>query len=193
MSEQNGNRPPPNGGPGKSLSSAPVSTADAGAGAGTGIRKIISGVKSVLSLGRRKTDESAAPTGDVNTTLAHQRTDLALDRNYMAADRTLMAWIRTALAMISFGFTIGKLGQVMQSVEVPGFFGNTRMMSVEGIAYFLTILGTLSLLGAAFQYWNRVRELRAMGLRRQVSISFIVSLLLSAVGGFALSSLILAL
>lgn len=53
--------------------------------------------------------------------------------------------------------------------------------------------GTMALLMAAFQHWTRMRELRVMGLRRQISLEFIVSLVLAAVGGFALSSLIMAL
>ena len=117
-----------------------------------------------------------------------------MDRSYLAADRTLMAWIRTALSMISFGFTIGKLGQVIESVELKGvLFGHVALMSVQSIAFFLTILGTLSLLVAAFQHRTRMSQLRSMGMRMSVSLSFIVSLVLVVVGGFALSSLILAL
>ena len=51
-------------------------------------------------------------------------------------------------------------------------------MSVEAIAYFLVILGTVALLGAALQHWRRVREFRAMGLHNEFSITFIVALLL---------------
>jgi putative membrane protein len=47
--------------------------------------------------------------------LAQERTDWALDRTIMAADRTLMAWVRTALSMISFGFTIYKFLQTMNT------------------------------------------------------------------------------
>lgn len=133
-----------------------------------------------------KTDKSGAKPGDVATSLA-------MDRNYLAAERTLMAWIRTALSMISFGFTIGKLGQVISSVEVKGFLGHTGMMSVESIAYFLVILGTVALLMATIQHRVRMHELYVMGLRRQVSTSFVVAVLLIVVGGFALSSLVMAL
>jgi putative membrane protein len=133
-----------------------------------------------------KPDKSGAKPGDVAT-------NLAMDRNYMAAERTLMAWIRTALSMISFGFTIGKLGQVMRSVEVKGLLVHTRMVSVESIAYFLVVLGTVALLLAAIQHRVRMHELYKMGLRRQVSTSFVVASLLIVVGGFALTSLVMAL
>ena len=167
-------------------------TAVGGAEKKTGIMNFISGITSSLGIGRGKTDDSGASPGDVATTLAHQRTDLAMERNYLAADRTLMAWIRTSLSMISFGFTIGKFGQVMESVEVKGFF-HTKMVSVESIAYFLVIIGTVALLMASVQHRVRMRQLYVMGLRRQFSLSFYIALVLIAVGGFALSSLIMAL
>lgn len=182
----------PKEGQGHSPSPTTVSAVGAGTVGNTGVRRILAGIKSALGLGLGKKDESDAQAGDVSTNLAHQRTDLAMNRNYLAADRTLMAWIRTALSMISFGFTIGKLGQVMESVEVASAF-HTRTVSVTSIAYFLTILGTVSLLGAAFQHWIRMRQLQAMGCNVRVSLSFIVALVLAVVGGFALSSLIMAL
>lgn len=192
MNEEN-SHPTPKDDPGKSSSPAPSSTAGGGAGGKTGVMKIVSGIRSAFRFGQGETDGADAQTGDVATRLAHQRTDLAIDRSYLAADRTLMAWIRTALSMISFGFTIGKLGQVMGSVEVKGALGHTRMMSVESIAYFLVVLGTGALLMAAIQHRIRMRELYGMGLRRQISLSFWVALVLIAVGGFALSSLVMAL
>jgi putative membrane protein len=130
---------------------------------------------------------------DAGTQLAHQRTDMAMDRNYLAGERTLMAWIRTSLSMISFGFTIGKLGKVLENIQLKGPLGNIRTVSIEGLAYFLVILGTAALLAAAIQHWRRVRELRAMGLAYRFSIAFIVALLLAALGGFALSSLVMQL
>jgi len=133
-----------------------------------------------------KPDKSGAKPGDVAT-------NLAMDRNYMAAERTLMAWIRTALSMISFGFTIGKLGQVISSVEVKSLvLGHTRMIGVESIAYFLVILGTVALLMATIQHRVRMHQLYEMGLRRQVSTSFVVASLLIVVGGFAMTSLVMA-
>lgn len=122
-------------------------------------------------------------TADTNTFLALQRTSLAVEN-------TLLGWIRTALSMISFGFTIGKVGEALS--EVKGLF-RLRTFSVKGLADFLVILGTLTLLVAAFQHWNRTRELRVMGLPRKPSLSFVVALLLAVLGGFALTALVLAL
>jgi putative membrane protein len=120
-------------------------------------------------------------------------TQLAMDRTFLASERTLMAWIRTTLSMISFGFTIGKLGKVLEEVEYKGLLGNIRTVSTQTLAFALVILGTAALLGAALQHWRRVRDLRAMGLPGKFSITFIVALLLAAVGGFALTSMVMAL
>ncbi|HVO99161.1 MAG TPA: hypothetical protein VMT15_13890 [Bryobacteraceae bacterium] len=43
------------------------------------------------------------------------------------------------------------------------------------------------------QHWRRVRSLNAMGLDQHFSIAFVVALLLAAVGGFALSALVMSL
>ncbi|WP_410961755.1 DUF202 domain-containing protein, partial [Salmonella sp. SAL4457] len=67
----------------------------------------------------------------------------------MAAERTLMAWVRTSLAMISFGFTLGKLGDALDSAEVNLLFG--RATDIIGVAYYLVIIGTLALVLAAIQ------------------------------------------
>ena len=137
--------------------------------------------------------EELPKKADVGTQLAHERTDLAAERTYLADERTLMGWIRTSLSMISFGFTIGKVGQVLHEVEFKGLLGRTRTVGIKDLAYALVVLGTLALLGATFQHWRRVRQLRSMGLGFHFSITFIVALLLAAVGGFALTSLVLAL
>ena len=178
----------------QTTSPAPAAQAVSGAGRRTRIMKAVSRIRSALGFGLgTAAKKPAAQTGDISTDLAHQRTDLAMERNYLAAERTLMGWIRTAISMITFGFTIGKLGQVMDSVQVKGALGITKTMSVESIAYFLVILGTVALLAAAFQHWQRVHELYDMGLPRKLSITFYVAIVLASVGGFALSSLIMAL
>ena len=193
MNQDNGIQTPEKGS-GKPSSPAPTPTAGSRKGGGTRIMKLIVGLATALRFGQGKKEEHGAQTDDVGTRLAHQRTSLAMERNYMALNRTLMAWIRTSLSMISFGFTIGKLGQVMEDVQIKGIMGvMRRTVSVEAIAYFLVILGTVALIGAAIQYRNRVRELLAMGMSRQFSIAFIIAILLAAVGAFALSSLVLAL
>ena len=140
-----------------------------------------------------KPEDQERSGADVSTQLAQERTDLAVDRSYLASDRTLMAWIRTSLSMISFGFTIGKLANVLADVRFTGPLGRIRTVSIEGLAYALLLIGTVALLAAALQHHRRVEALYAMGLQRQFSISFVVALFLTAVGGFALASLVMSL
>jgi len=130
---------------------------------------------------------SVAPTA---TDLAGERTDLAVKRSYMAAERTLMAWIRTTLSMISFGFTLAKLGQAMHDVEVKKLLGGLRIVGVRRIGYFLVVLGTVALFGATLQYWKELRELRKIGLTRRLSISLIVAAVLILLGAGAFTSLV---
>jgi|GEM_PF-484680 len=192
MNEETGNKMPEEG---SSKSSSPASAAgeDSGAGGGAGKMNILARLASELGFGKGKTQDSGGGTTDVSTKLAHERTDLSIVRSYLAVERTLMAWIRTSLSMISFGFTIGKLGQILNDFEIKGPLGRIRTVSIEELAYVLVILGTAALIGAAFQHRMRVRELYAMGLRRQFSITFIVAVVLVVLGAFTFAALILAL
>jgi putative membrane protein len=122
------------------------------------------------------------------TQLAVTRTDLALERTAMAAERTLMAWIRTALSMISFGFTLGKLGEVLASAKVTLAFG--RESDVKHVAYFLVILGTASLAMAIVQNRMEMRGLVSQGMKRKPSLAFYVAILLSLLGIFAFTDLV---
>ena len=113
-------------------------------------------------------------------------TDLAARRTAMAAERTLMAWIRTSLAMISFGFTIGKLGDALSSSEVRLFGHDT---DVIGVAYFLVIVGTLALILAALQYRHDMRLVRTR-TRGRPNVTFVVAILLSLLGLFVFADLV---
>jgi putative membrane protein len=99
-----------------------------------------------------------------------------------------MAWIRTALSMISFGFTIGKLGEVLASAKVTMAFG--RESDVKHVAYFLVVLGTSSLIMAIVQNRIEVAGLVRMGLKRRPNLAFFVAVLLSFLGLFAFTDLV---
>jgi len=166
------------------------SNASAPAAGEGGVRRILAGFAAALGIGASRIRKPGADTTDTSTLLAHERTSLAMDRTYWAAERTLMGWIRTALSMISFGFTIGKLGQTLKDIQVKGL-GGMHMIGIDSIAYFLVILGTGALMAAAVQYSRRVHELCEQGLRRQPSIAFWVALVLSLMGLVAFSTLAL--
>jgi putative membrane protein len=113
--------------------------------------------------------------------------DLALTRTIMAADRTLMAWIRTSLAMISFGFTLGKIGDALSSSEVH-LFGRTT--GIASVAYCLVSIGTVALVLAAVQYRIEVARLVPQGVKRRPSVAFVIAVLLSLLGIFVFTDLV---
>ena len=118
--------------------------------------------------------------------------DLALDRTYLAAERTLMGWIRTAISMISFGFTIGKLSQIIDDVHLKGLL-HIRTFSVTGVAQSLVVLGTGGLALACAQHWSRIKTLRGMGFPRPISVTLVIGVLLALLGAFAFVALAMAL
>ena len=70
-------------------------------------------------------------------------------------------------------------------------FGRTA--GIEGVAYFLVILGTVSLVVATVQNRVEVFELIRMGLNRKVSLAFYIAVLLSILGAFAFTSMVIKL
>jgi len=113
--------------------------------------------------------------------------DLATRRTAMAAERTLMAWIRTALAMISFGFTIGKLGDALSSARI-NLLGRTT--DIAGLAYFLVVIGTIALILATVEYRISMANLVPPGVKRRPSVAFVIAILLSLLGVFAFADLV---
>ena len=112
--------------------------------------------------------------------LAVERTGLAAERTLMAADRSLMAWIRTALSMISFGFTIYKL---LQGFEEAGTH-LPHASSPRTMGMFLTGMGTLAMVLGTIEYWYRLQDLRKQNSFAIWRPSFVMALLMSAIGLF---------
>ena len=116
-------------------------------------------------------------------------TQLAMERTHLSYERTLMAWIRTSLSMITFGFTLGKLAQMLQSVQTKGVPTVLVPASIKDLAYLLVVLGTVALLGASYQHWWRSRLLNRLGFPSHFDLTFTMGLCLSAIGFFAIASL----
>jgi len=90
------------------------------------------------------------------------------------------------MAMISFGFTIGRLGDALSSAKIHLFGRDT---DIVGVAFFLVIVGTFALILAAIQYQRDMRLVRlpASGLP---PVTFIVAILLSGLGLFVFADLV---
>jgi len=114
------------------------------------------------------------------TAMAEDRTELAVQRTVMAADRSLMAWVRTGLSMISFGFTIYRLLQAFQD----GGEILPRANTPRNLGLFLTGLGTCALLAGTVEYFQTLKDLRALYARRILRPAFVMALLMTLAGLF---------
>ena len=126
--------------------------------------------------------------GDRSRQLSHTGNELALERTLMAAERTLMAWVRTSIALISFGFTLGKLGDVLKSAKVT--LWRDRTTDVIGVGYYLVVLGTVALVLATVQNRLEVSALARQGLARRPSLAFVIAILVSLLGLFVFTDLV---
>jgi len=106
----------------------------------------------------------------------------------MAAERTLMAWVRTSIALISFGFTLGKLGDVLKSAKVT--LWRDRTTDVIGVGYYLVVLGTVALVLATVQNRLEVSALARQGLARRPSLAFVIAILVGLLGLFVFTDLV---
>ncbi|MGF6572428.1 putative membrane protein [Paraburkholderia fungorum] len=138
------------------------------------------------------TDAAAVVKPDEGTLQTRARTSLAVERTFLAVERTLMAWLRTSLSMISFGFTLAKFFEYLvheNGAPIVGRFGGTWSPRMVGTA--MVVIGTVALLAAVVQHARRVSALRREGLVPQWNLAFWIAIAVSALGTFALVSIVL--
>ncbi len=92
------------------------------------------------------------------TQLADDRTSLAVTRTVMANDRTLMAWVRTSMSLISFGFTIYKFFQYLQTDRPAP--GAEPLMTPRGVGLVMIGLGVGGMILATLEYQKQAASLR---------------------------------
>ncbi len=117
---------------------------------------------------------------DRGTILAEERTELAVERSVMAAERTLMAWIRTALSMIGFGFTIYKFFQYKAEDIAAGVV--RRPNAPRNLGLSLIAVGTLALMGAAWQHRGFLRQIGPSRKKETISVSLLVAMAVILIG-----------
>jgi len=105
-------------------------------------------------------------------------TRLALDRTRVAYDRTMLAWIRTATSLITFGFGVYKLFQILPAGTEP----RSHIIGAHEFGLLLVVIGLLSLLVATFEYRHNMRTLGADYAKSARSLSVIVAGLVALLG-----------
>jgi putative membrane protein len=160
---------------------------------GTGLSRWLRSVAEALGLSAAGDAAPPPPAEapDRGTLLAEQRTRLAVRRSFLAAERTLMAWMRTSLSMISFGFTLVKVLEALETERgvSAGLFGHQWSPTTLGLM--LISIGTGALVVAVIQHRRTVVELRQHGLVPGWSLALVVSTLVAVLGVFAFGSLVL--
>jgi putative membrane protein len=163
-----------------------VAETTGGDGGGRGFRRLLEALG--LTSGRAPAPE---PATDRSTQLSEHRTSLSLTRTFMAAERTLMAWMRTSLSMISFGFTLVKVLEALETERgaTTGWFGRSWSPTTLGVT--LISIGTGALVVAVIQHRQILVDLGRQGLVRGWSLALTVSTFVAVLGVFAFGSLVL--
>jgi len=119
--------------------------------------------------------------------------ELARQRNRNALDRTLMAWIRTCLSLISFGFGLDKIIEVLyRSLEAPTAHAG---WGVRLVAMAFVLTGIVAMLAATVQYrrdLQRLRQERFVYAPDQRSLAWFTAIAIAVIGVVALAMLGLA-
>jgi putative membrane protein len=127
-----------------------------------------------------------AATVDFGEKVAPESLDLAtrcsLKRTQLSAERTLMSWIRTSFSMISFGFTIGKFLQYLESQPGADF----HVGQGNAIPTLLILLGLVSLFVGIWEFRHMLTELKAtVGVAHRVAPVGIIAVLVGLLGVLA--------
>ena len=114
-------------------------------------------------------------------------TRLAYERTFLAHERTQLAWLRTALALISFGFTIAKVFEMLR--DKPGDVGVAApLMAPRTVGSLMISIGLAALVLASVQHQYALRRLRAACPDLPRSLAWITASLIALFGLAALAS-----
>ncbi len=117
---------------------------------------------------------------------AQMRTKMAARRTMMEADRTLMAWVRIGLSMISFGFTIFKILEGLQTSGVPAAAGFTP----RTIGLYLTGIGTASIIMGTAEFVTRFREARQVADISLLRPSLVIAVFIALTGAILFAAIV---
>jgi putative membrane protein len=114
-------------------------------------------------------------------------TTLALERTRIAYERTMMAWIRTATSLITFGFSVYKFFEI-ETKTSPTV---AMLLGPRGFGLTLIGIGLLSLVLGTVEHARDLRALRRLYSGMPRSMSKFVSIVVGALGLFALIAVLM--
>lgn len=84
-------------------------------------------------------------------------TRLAYDRTWLAYERTMQSWVRTATSLITFGFSVYKLADIIEANPADA----SRRVGPHEFGTTLVCLGFVALALATIEYRQNIRLLRS--------------------------------
>ena len=114
-------------------------------------------------------------------------TRLAYERTYLAHERTLMGWVRTAIALISFGFTIAKVFELLREKEGE----RATLLSPRAIGIIMIATGLVALALATIQHRRASKVLHERCPDLPPSLAGVMAAFFALLGILALFSAIL--
>ena len=127
------------------------------------------------------------PTHKQSTTKLDTSTQLAFERTYLAHERTLMAWVRTAIALISFGFTIAKVFELLR--EERG--AHATLLGPQAIGFIMISMGLVALALATIQHRRALKFMHKRCPELPQSLAGVMAAFFALVGILALISVLL--
>lgn len=116
--------------------------------------------------------------------------ELAKVRTVLALDRTLLAWIRTSLSLMAFGFGLAKyINALVAKGALP------PEIQPESPKYFglaMILLAVLGLVGATFDHFRCVKEMKTDVTVSKYSAALVVALAVALVGALMILNVLLS-
>jgi putative membrane protein len=111
-----------------------------------------------------------APSPDLSTRLAIERTRVAYER-------TALAWVRTGTSMITFGFGVYKLFQIVRAPSA-----RTYLIGPQEFGLILVLIGLAVLALSTLEYRQNMRSLGVDYLGKQSRLTLVFTGLIATLG-----------
>ena len=127
------------------------------------------------------------PTHKQLTAKLDTSTQLAYERTYLSHERTLMGWVRTAIALISFGFTIAKIYELLR--EERG--AHATLLGPQAVGIVMIVMGLVALALATIQHRRALKQLHERCPGLPPSLAGVMAAFFALLGILALFSVVL--